>query len=87
MTEKLKLIQTIGLILTALSFLIATTLYISDKPSRSEVKEMINEKVYNRFDRIESQLDQVQADIKTLLIKRAEKWNFGKTGKPQYADR
>ena len=73
MNEKLKLIQTIGLIITALSFLIATTLYIADKPSRSEVKDMINEKVYNRFDRIESQLDQVQADIKTLLIKRAEK--------------
>ncbi len=73
MTEKLKLIQTIGLILTALSSIIATTLYISDKPSRSEVKDMINERVYNRFDRIESQLDQVQADIKTLLIKRAER--------------
>ncbi len=47
--------------------IISITLYIGEKPDREQVKEMISDSVHYRIDRLETQLDAIQKDIKRIL--------------------
>lgn len=62
-------IRYISFALTIIIAVVSATIFISARPDREEVRQMIDEKVNSRMDRIEVQLDEVQKDIKTLLRK------------------
>ena len=49
--------KVIGLFLTAGAMIIAITLFVADRPTRAEVREIIDKNVGSRIERLEKQAD------------------------------
>jgi len=45
---------------TVISIIVSITLYVADKPSRIEVKDLINEKIDARINSIENKLNNIE---------------------------
>jgi len=62
MSDELKrteLIKSLTLLLTIIALIVGATVFVADRPSRTEVKEIINTTVSARLTRIEDQLTNI----------------------------
>jgi len=66
----------VGLFLTAGAMIIAITLFIADRPTRAEVREIIDKNVGQRIERLEKQADNNATkidDIHKMMIEQFRK--------------
>jgi len=62
MSDELKrteLVKSLTLLLTIIALIVGATVFVADRPSRTEVKEIINTTVSARLTRIENQLTNI----------------------------
>jgi len=57
--KKTELIKSLTLLLTIIALIVGATVFVADRPSRTEVKEIINTTVSARLSRIEDQLTNI----------------------------
>ncbi len=56
-----------------LSMIVTATMFVSSRPTRDEVDDMIDKRTSQRFDRLEKQNDVMQQDIKEILRRMPDK--------------
>lgn len=56
----------LGIFLTAGTMIVAITLFIADRPTRAEVREIISKNVGDRIGRIEVQVDETSKKIDNI---------------------
>lgn len=57
----------VSLIIALLTYAISATLFIASRPDRSEVKQMIEERVDKRMEKLERGMEVIQQDVKEIL--------------------
>ena len=60
---KYELIKIIGIFLTLFTLIITATVFVAEKPSRAEVREIVKDSVERRLDNIEVQLRQINEHL------------------------
>ena len=60
---KYELIKIIGIFLTLFTLIITATVFVAEKPSRTEVREIVKESLEKRLDNIEAQLRQINEHL------------------------
>lgn len=57
-------------LVTIITAIVMTTIYVANKPSRDEVKEMIDSRVEKRISRIETQLDELIRMQRNVIVNK-----------------
>ena len=68
-----EVVKILGIFLTAGSVIVAITLFIADRPTRAEVREIIEKNVGERIGRIEVQVDETSKKIDHIYQMMIEK--------------
>lgn len=65
--ENGKIVHWMEIGILILTMVVSATMFVSSRPTRDEVDDMIDKRTSQRFDRVEKQLDDMQKDIKEIL--------------------
>ena len=66
-------IKWLTFLLTVAVMIVSVTIYVTSRPSRDEVQQMIDKQTSQRLQRIEMQLDDINKDVKQILIQQGAK--------------
>lgn len=70
MDKNNSLLKWFSLLLTITAMIVSVTIYVASRPSREEVQRMIDQQTSQRLQRIEMQLDDINKDVKQILIQQ-----------------